>query len=214
MLHILFFSGLYEITDDSNVNEIWRPIIAFGHLMDYKKTMVYGGDKPFFFWFTNWSKYEFMVYHEEVQLSFACPFNFTNYPFDSHVCNLEFGCPSWPASQLRLQPPKIKYEHVSQTLQHSLADKPIIISDLPHPFEFEFNFKPAFEKIQYQGISSSYVGMEIKMKRKLLGELLCGYYYPMAAFALLSMISFLIKADVVSKDFYIQVVMVTANPNV
>ena len=155
-----------------------------------------------------------MVYHEEVQLSFACPFNFTNYPFDSHVCTLEFGCPSWPASQLRLQPPKIKYEHVSQTLQHSLADKPIIISDLPHPFEFEFNFKPAFEKIQYQGISSSYVGMEIKMKRKILGELLSGYYYPMAAFALLSMISFLIKADVVSKDFYIQVVMVTANPNV
>ena len=41
-------------------------------------------------------------------------------------------------------------------------------------------------------------GMIIKMKRKSLGLLLGGYYYPTTAFALLSMISFLINPDIVS----------------
>ena len=138
------------------------------------------------------------MYGEELQLSFSCPFNFTNYPFDSHLCTLEFSCIAWPSDRLRLLPKHIYYEHVLPPIKYSLGDDPIILSDLSHPFEFEFNFKPAFEKINVHNFSSSYVGLEIKMKRKTLGELLSGYYYPMTAFALLSMISFLIKPDVVS----------------
>merc|ERR1712008_241988 len=41
----------------------------------------------------------------------------------------------------------------------------------------------------------SFTGMLLTIKRKSYGQLLSGYYYPTASFALLSMISFLIKPD-------------------
>ena len=177
---------------------IWRPTIAFGHLLNYEKTKFYGDDKLFAFLYVKkyLGQYDYIEYHEEVQLSVSCPFNFEKYPFDSHLCTLEFGFPKNPVS---LKPSKIIYEHLPP---HSFGEDPIILSDLSHPFEFEFKFKPAFKKFNAHNYSTSYAGMEIKMKRKTLGELLIGYYYPMAAFAFLSMVSFLINPDVVSCNCY------------
>ena len=199
ILHISFCSELYEIPIGIG---IWSPIIAFGHLLSYEKTKFYGGDKPFSFWYINTGKQELIVYYEEVQLSFSCPFNFENYPFDSNECTLEFGSKTVPTQRLKLKPAKIIYEDASPPTKHKLSEDPMILNDLPHPFHFKFNLKPAFEKTSAYNYSHSYAGLEIKMKRKTPSELLSGYYYPMAAFALLSMISFLIKADVVSKSFY------------
>ena len=183
-----------------NINEIgiWRPTIAFGHLLNYEKTKFYGNDKLFAFLYVNkyLGQYDYIVYYEEVQLSVSCPFSFTKYPFDSHLCTLEFGCPKKSVS---LEPTRIIYEHLPP---HSFGKDPIVLRDLPHPFEFEFKFKPVFKKFNAHNYSTSYTGMEIKMKRKTLGELLIGYYYPMAAFAFLSMISFLINPDVVSCNCY------------
>ena len=199
ILHILFCSELYDIPIGIG---IWSTIIAFGHLLSYEKTKFYGGDKPFFFSYIKHGKQELVVYHEEVQMSFSCPFNFENYPFDSNKCTLEFGSKTVPTQRLKLKPSKIIYEDLSPPTEHKLSEDPMIINNLPHPFNFKFNLKPAFEKTSAYNYSFSYAGMEIKMKRKTPSELLSGYYYPMAAFAFLSMISFLIKADVVSKCFY------------
>ena len=199
---------MYDITDDPNVESIWRPTIAFGRLLDYKKTKLYGGDKPFSFWYVKEGLHKRIVYREEVQLSFSCPFSYTNYPFDSHLCTLEFGSTNLPTIAVRLKPSSITYDQVVPPIKHNLADDPIILSDLPHPFQFEFNLTPASVKMSGYNYSYSHAGMEIKMKRKTLGKLLTGYYYPMAAFALLSMISFLVNADVVSKCFYNQPFMI------
>ena len=195
---ISFCSEMVEINVDSNDIGIWTPIINFGHLLTYEQTKFYGGYKPFSFWYVNSGKNQFALYHEEVQLSFSCPFNFENYPFDSNVCTLEFGSQAWSVKTLTLKPSKIIYEDVSTTVIHILADDPMILNDLPLPFDFKFNLKPAFEKPNVYNYSFSYAGMEIKMKRKTPSQLISGYYYPMAAFAFLSMISFLIKPDVVS----------------
>ena len=171
-------------------------------MLEYKKTALYGGDKPISLWYINGLEDKKIVYQEEVQLSFFCPLNYENFPFDSHVCTLEFGSNSWPTNKLILKPYTLIYDQVSPPLKHSLGEDPIILIDLPHPFEFEFNFKPAFEKMDAYNYSYSYAGMEIKMKRKSLEELLSGYYYPMAAFALLSVISFMIKPDMVSYCYF------------
>ena len=190
-----FFSEVYEI---SNFIGIWSPIIAFGNLLSYEKTKFYGGDKPFSFWFVDEGKRELVVYREEVQLSFSCPFTFENYPFDSNECTLEFGSQAWPTEKLNLKSLRIIYEDGSNHVIHNLEEDPLILNDLPHPYEFEFNLTPVFDKTSVNNISFSYAGMKIKMKRKTLGKLMSSYYYPMAAFAFLSTISFLIKADVVS----------------
>ena len=191
--NITFYRSL-DIPENINGIGIWRPTIAFGQLLNYEKTKFYGDDKAFAFLYVN--KYlgqcDYIVYLEEVQLSVSCQFNFTKYPFDSHLCTLEFGSPQ---KYVSLKPSRIIYDHLPP---HSLGENPIILRDLSHPYEFEFKFKPAFKKFNADNYSTSWSGMEIKMKRKTLGELLIGYYYPMAAFAILSMISFLISPDVVS----------------
>ena len=68
------------------------------------------------------------------------------------------------------------------------------------PFEFHLEARPSFEKISDNTYSKT--GIHIKMKRKSLGQLLSGYYYPTTSFALLSMISFLINPDIVSAKLH------------
>ena len=141
-------------------------------------------------------------YWEEIQISVSCGFQFGNYPFDHHEGILEFVSSTITIDFLILRPHKIIYDNVWPNIIHSLAGDPIILSNLSLPFEFEFKFLSTFEKPDAYNYTASYVGMEIKMKRTRLGELLSGYYYPMAAFAFLSMISFLINPDVVSGNCY------------
>ena len=77
-----------------------------------------------------------------------------------------------------------------------VGENPLVLSDLPFPFEFNLESLPAFEKIYDDAYS--YTGMLLKIKRTSLGQLLSGFYYPAGAFAFLSMISYLINPDVVS----------------
>ena len=75
---------------------------------------------------------------------------------------------------------------------------PIILDNLPFPFEFQLVVLPNFEIRDRFRIPFSYTGIVLKMRRRSAGKLLIGYFYPTASFALLSMISFLIKPDMVS----------------
>ena len=73
------------------------------------------------------------------------------------------------------------------------GEDPIIINNLPYPFEFQL------ESIEAYALrNNSHTGMILKMKRKSLGLLASRYYYPTATFAIISSISFLIHPDVVS----------------
>ena len=74
---------------------------------------------------------------------------------------------------------------------------------MPFPFEFILETLPPFATVyDLQEIcrdeTYSFAGILIKMKRNSVGQLLCGYYYPTTSFALLSMISYLIKPEKVS----------------
>ena len=73
-----------------------------------------------------------------------------------------------------------------------------MLDSLPFPFDFELESMPNFERKTAYNFKFSNTGILIKMKRKSLGQLVGGYYYPTTSFAFLSMISFLIKPDVVS----------------
>ena len=73
----------------------------------------------------------------------------------------------------------------------------IFIDDLALPFEFELESLAVKQNSFNFNVSS--IGILIRMRRNSLGQLLSGYYYPTASFALLSMVSFLIDPDVVSR---------------
>ena len=87
----------------------------------------------------------------------------------------------------------------------NIGGDPIILDDLPFPFEFQLVVLPNFglkNSIKNRTVTFSYTGIALRMRRKSLGQLLSGFFYPSSAFALLSMISFLIKPDIVSSFLF------------
>ena len=165
--------------------------------MKYELTQPYGGDTTFTFWLAiekSKPKSYSMQYGEEFQVTLSCHFNLAKYPFDSHECQLYFGDQRYNSSELKFNPINIHYN----MNRNSEEVDPIIIDNSPLPFKFQLKPLAVKEKdvIGYHNVS--FTGMHIKIKRKSLGQLLSGYYYPTTSFALFSMVSFIINPDVVS----------------
>ena len=76
-------ASLFELTGEV-ANSVWHPVFELKHLMKKEKTDLYGGSKPFSFWFFE-SK---MFYGEEFQLTFSCQFQFTDFPFIGFLQNM------------------------------------------------------------------------------------------------------------------------------
>ena len=135
-----------------------------------------------------------LLYGVPLQLTFSCHFDFAKFPFDSHECPMEFGEMLKETKDVTYNTSRIIYGNESQRI----GEDPIIIDNLAFPYEFHLQSLSEFQKSNSYGFNYSYTGMLMKVQRKSLGQLLSGYYYPTASFALLSMISFLIKPEKVS----------------
>ena len=144
----------------------------------------------YYFFIPDWKS---LVYGVRLQLTFSCVFDFAGFPFDSHECPMEFGEMLKETKDVTYNTSRIIYGNESQRI----GEHPIIIDNLAFPYEFLLQSLPEFQKFNSYGYYS-YTGMLMKLKRKSLGQLLSGYYYPTASFALLSMISFLIQPEKVS----------------
>ena len=164
----------------------------FENVLNYQKTEPYGGETTFSFGL-GFDKSYYMQYGEESKITFSCDFHLAKYPFDFHHCPLYFGDERYNSSLLKFNTTRILYK-MNETWQEV---DPIIIDNSPLPFEFQLN--PLATNEQDNGFYNvSKTGICIKFKRKSLGLLLSGYYYPTMSFALLSMVSFVINPDVVS----------------
>ena len=130
------------------------------------------------------------------QLTFSCNFDFSGFPFDFHECPIVYGDALLGQERMRFDTTVARFDNVST----KSGGDPIILDNLPFPFEFQLVVLPNFEvKTNRRNnlVTFSYTGIALRMRRKSLGQLLSGFFYPSAAFALLSMISFLIKPDMV-----------------
>ena len=170
-------------------NHIWRPILTFDDLLDYKPTRDFGNYGSFSF---SYLGNQTLEYSEEILVKIFCTFDFDDYPFDSHECMLQYGDDSLSTESIILNPSKIAFGNVMTTENQSH----IYLHNSPFAFIFELESLPSFMK-NYDK-SYSYTGMKITLRRKSLGQLISGFYLPTGVFAFLSQISFLIKAEAVS----------------
>ena len=166
--------------------------------MEFKKTPVYGTDSSGSMVFQKRYLNKNRLAGELFQLTFSCHFDFSEFPFDYHECPIEYGDNVFSQAQMRFNITQAVFGNVSTK---SGGDS-IILDGLPFPFEFRLMILPAFELRNIYNVTYSYTGIVLKMRRKSPGQLLCGYFYPTTAFALLSMISFLIKPDIVSSFLF------------
>ena len=181
--------------DKRTAASIWRPIITFENMKTSKSVRQLGLMDSFVFKYdVNQSGQARLMYAEQYELTFTCPFELKSFPFDSHKCPIEFG-DLWEETR------KLNLSATTVTVrgQPSITpeDGPMILNVLmPYPYEFQLEALPAFE-INVNGEIYSFTGALLTLKRKSLGHLMSGYYYPTTAFALLSMISYLIDPDIV-----------------
>ena len=159
---------------------------------------VFGRSTPYTFWFLGhlnipdgrFSNFTF-IYGEGLKLTFSCKFDLTDFPFDSHYCPMRYGDKRYSTQDVNLES-----SHVMFGNQVSIINgNPIILNDLPFPFKFELTPLLAYEISNNYGMKYSYTGMILKLERNSFESLLSTYYYPTCSFALLSMVSFLIKPE-------------------
>ena len=192
ILHLHEIREFFEIFDEKLV---WHPKIEFANLLKYEKKEIYGGTSPFTFWFVGHIIPNItLIYGEGLQLTFSCKFDFSEFPFDSHECEVTYGDVTYGSTKVQLNSPQAIFGNLS----NRIGEEPIILKDLPFPFLFELKPLPVHEKTNSYGWNFSFTGISLKIKRKSLGQLQSSYYYPTASFAFVSMFSFLIKAEKVS----------------
>ena len=178
--------------DEKTAKLIWHPAIMFENLLNFKLTKSYGNADQNNLWLEG-NQSHAMQYGEEFQLTFSCHFHLSKFPFDSHECPIYFEDRRYSTNMLSINDIRINYAK-SWT---GVGDDPLILYDLGLPYEFELEALPTKEMDIDYNYNVSQAGMVIKIKKRSLGQLLSGYYYPTASFAMLSMVSFLIHPDVV-----------------
>ena len=173
------------------VKPLWHPIIHFEKLMDLEQSKVYGGTMEGTMGYYDNTK--LMFYGEALKLKFSCPFDFDNFPFDSNHCCLSYKGARNGASDVTLRPAIIIYDNMTTT------EGPIILNSLPFPYRIKITSKSTLDNVDKgDEINYSKTGLCLVLKRSRMGHLGSAYYYPTTAFALLSMISYLINPDIVS----------------
>ena len=120
------FRGALDISSQSNL--IWTPSLEFENVLQYQSTQAYGASFKFSLWYNK--ENGTLEYEEEIQLSLLCPFEFSDFPFDSHECYVEYGDDKYGASKVKLNPANIAYRNL--TIQ--FGDDPIVIGG----FQLEF----------------------------------------------------------------------------
>ena len=105
MNSLLDYYREFEI-DGPTAKLIWQPRFKFPNVLKYELTKEYGATNTFVFWYLG---NQTMEYGEQFQLTFFCHFDFTNFPFDSHECRIEYGDENYGIDDLKVNASTIIY---------------------------------------------------------------------------------------------------------
>lgn len=157
---------------------------------EVEKVPMFGQDKFDYFWFySDGSRFE---YAEYVKLKLGCNFDFKQFPFDSHQCNLKFLSPSYDAYNLNFSIPwLVQDEKESQNETFELATQRI-------PFGAEMKSIQKIGTKYIMGYEYNVAGIHFDLTRTEIELLVSGYFFPSGLFAFFSILALFIKVGNVS----------------
>ena len=176
--------------DEEVARDLFFPKLKIRNAKEITIQPGYGPTDTHYFWFQYPHHLE---YKETLKVTVYCSLNFEMYPFDSHQCVFSFGASDNAVYNLKLKPSLVLYEDM--TTGSGITRLKIDNSRL--------NFDVYLKSIEPYtlldtGYYYSHAGIEVDFKRKGIGLLMGSFFGPLAIFKILSLISFHIKADMVS----------------
>ena len=171
--------------------QIFTPTLEISGTKKIVRKRKYGAiDKDYLWYFHPENR---MEYRQSLQVVIYCSMDFKHFPFDHHNCDLNFGSAVLSIEVLKMNVTTIDYKNKSL----SYGEEMLHIKQSRLPFDITLESLESFEHIQ-GGSTFSYAGMRIYLTRNDFGVLIGGYYGPTIIFSMLSLVSYSIKADVVS----------------
>ena len=151
----------------------------------------YGPEKYIYFWFQRPHQFEFRT---EIKTEIFCAFDFSHFPFDTNSCNFSIGSISHSHSYVLLSPTMaINGDRFINKIGDTLD-----IHQKRLPFDIQIEIYKPFTVFE-DGYDYSFAGFTLHFKRSDLGTLVGGFYFPTGSFSLLSLLSYSIHYENVSK---------------
>ena len=199
-------SSWYELSI-LEIAKVWIPNIYFDKVLKIKKITTFGKFNSFDFWINPSENKHW--YRETLEVTFACAFDFSNHPFDEHMCQLIMGDYENGVDWMMLNNSKFQYDEMVVTDDFTSFE----ILDSTTAFTFKLSKLASFKR-ERGGDLHHFTGILFEMKRKGLGSLLNTYYIPTAMFAVMSMISFTIEPSCVPGRMGMIVTLLLISSNV
>ena len=135
MTLILFQSRVFTrdnwlFLDSSIGAEIFFPAMKKLRVKSIQKQQLYGPTTSNYFWFRYPHHFEYL---ETLKVEFYCSFDFKDFPFDRHQCDINFGSSGVSTNYLKLLPTKILYSGE----ETQLGDKRLNVSSSRIPFKVQ-----------------------------------------------------------------------------
>ena len=180
-----------------NYNNVWAPEIVFRQIVSTEIIPPYGkGVGKYDFWVSKRNSSYYMNFYQYLKITTSCNFDFNDFPFDHHDCELDFGFHQNEFNRtVRINPIKVLNHDTTATILNYEKDIP----STHLPFKFSITAKDEYHYYQYE-FPTPYTGITIHMQRKSLRPLVGAFYVPTAIFSSLANISFFIDPDVVRKN--------------
>ena len=195
---LIFCSVEWFAVSKEDVEQIFSPTLKILKAKDVTRERRYGAVDMDFYWFKN---PHFFQYQQALKVTIYCPMDFSNFPFDSHSCDLLYGSSYSTANAMQLYPPPVI--HVNDK-NLKFGDKGLKFHQDRLPFIITLESLESFDFFE-GGFNYSYAGMRIHLSRNSLGLLIGGFYGPTCIFAMLSLISYGIDLSIVSFSFYLRI---------
>ena len=192
----------------NEIDKIWHPKTWFYHTFNkkYELTSLLVS--------LNSANHEVMFYDDICKVSFTCHMDFTDFPFDSHLCHATLGDEHSPENEAVFDMVKLWYSnsHNNQSMIEGSQDI-LVINDTTTQFSFEMRLLEPFTTM-YEDIPFSVTGLSLSLSRKNIAVPYITFFIPTGTFAVVSMVSFLIDPDAVPGRMGLIVTLLLISSNV
>ena len=180
----------YVTIDTDLIDLFWHPHISFLHLHSIKRKVGLGYVDS-----REYSAYDKHTFYmgEEVEITFACHFDFQKFPFDDNTCDLTYFDKLADVSKIILNSTYF-VDYWGNVIESSQNKSKLKITNTTTPYIFSVEINP--NQTVFKSVSAA--GIKIYIQRDSIGLLLGSFYVPTGIFAILSIASYVIHPDVVS----------------